>query len=287
MTASTDGWSVWPAPAKINLFLHVLGRRADGYHNIHTLYQLLDWSDQVRVRLRSDAQVRRRAASYAVAAADDLVVRAARRLQEAAGSRQGADLEVVKQIPLGAGLGGGSSDAATALLALNRLWGCGLDRTELTGLAAGLGADVPVFVHGHSALAGGIGEQLEAVSLGCRHYVLVLPGLAISTAEVFAHPDLRRDSQVLPRAEALRGGGRNDCEAVVRSCYPQMAVLLDDLRRWGRPRMTGTGSAVFLPMTSAEAAIATAQQLKSRYNVRALSGLDRSPLLDRLDAEGP
>jgi 4-diphosphocytidyl-2-C-methyl-D-erythritol kinase len=287
MARSTEAAGTWPAPAKINLFLHVTGRRPDGYHELQTLYQLLDWGDEIRIRVTADPGVRRVAADYPVAEEADLVVRAARLLQSEAGCRRGARIRVRKRIPIGAGLGGGSSDAATVLLALNRLWQCGLGLPELAGLGIRLGADVPVFVHGRSAMADGIGERLQSVTIGPRHYVLVLPDLAISTAAIFADPDLVRDSPSISLTEALAGKGRNDCEAVVRRRYPQIAGLMAALERWGRPVMTGTGSAVFLPMDSRDRAVCAAREMKSLYNVRAVSGLDRSPVHEMLDADGP
>ena len=277
----------WPAPAKLNLFLHVTGRRPDGYHELQTLFQLLDWGDAIEIETTGDGSIRRLSGDYAVAEQDDLAVRAAALLQREAGTPRGARLRVHKNVPMGAGLGGGSSDAATVLCVLNRLWACGLSGTELAGLGARLGADVPVFVMGHSALAVGVGERLEPVELGARHYVLVFPGLAIPTREVFADPDLKRDSQPISRVEALAGGGRNDCEPVVRRRYPRVAEIMDALAPWGQPMMTGTGSAVFLPMASREQAISAAREMKTLYNVRAVSGVDRSPLHRVLDTAGP
>jgi 4-diphosphocytidyl-2-C-methyl-D-erythritol kinase len=288
MARSTEGIAAtWPAPAKINLFLHVTGRRQDGYHELQTLFQLLDWGDEIRIQLTADPGIVRNAADYPVVEEADLVVRAARLLQSEAGCRRGARIRVLKRIPIGAGLGGGSSDAATVLLALNRLWKCGFGLPELAGLGARLGADVPVFVHGRSAMATGIGERLQPATIGPRHYVLVLPDLAISTAAIFADPELVRDSASISLADALAGRGRNDCEAVVRKRYPQIAGLMRSLERWGRPVMTGTGSAVFLPMDSREQAVRAAREMKTLYNVRAVRGLDRSPVHEMLDADGP
>jgi 4-diphosphocytidyl-2-C-methyl-D-erythritol kinase len=288
MKRTTDGpATAWPAPAKINLFLHVTGRRADGYHELQTLFQLLDWGDEVLLRVTDGPGIGRVAADYAVAEDADLAVRAARALQSATACRQGAEISVRKRIPLGTGLGGGSSDAATVLLALNRLWGCGLGLAELAELGARLGADVPVFIRGHSAMATGIGERLEPVVIGPRHYVLVFPGLSIATGEVFADPELCRDSGPISLAEALAGLGRNDCEAVVKKRHPAMAEAMAELARWGRPRMTGTGSALFLRQDSLERAISTAREIKSLYNARAVTGVDRSPLHEMLDADGP
>jgi len=273
----------WPAPAKVNLFLHVTGRRPDGYHEIQTLFQLLDWGDEISIQTTADAGIRRERADYPVEENEDLVIRAARLLQQAAACRQGAVIGVDKRIPLGSGLGGGSSDAATVLLALTHLWRCGLDLPELGSLGVQLGADVPLFIYGRSAMAAGIGDQLEPVRLGRRHYVLVFPPLSISTREVFMDPGLPRNTPAIGLAEALAGHGRNDCEAVVRKRYPVMSEAFAKLQRWGRPVLTGTGSAIFLSMESKKAALSTARQIKTLYNVRAVSGVDRSPVHGMLD----
>jgi 4-diphosphocytidyl-2-C-methyl-D-erythritol kinase len=276
----------WPAPAKLNLFLHVTGRRADGYHELQTLFQILDWGDEVRIRPDRSGRLRRIGADYGVPEDDDLALRAARLLQSETGAAGGAELEVVKRVPIGSGLGGGSSDAATVLVVLNRAWGCGLDADQLAELGARLGADVPVFVRGASALGSGIGERLEPVRLGERHYVLVFPGFPIATAEVFGDPALRRDAPVLPARECLAAMGSNDCEAVVRRRYPEMDRALRALTPWGRPAMTGTGSGIFIPMPSRAVAIRSAREIKNLYNSRAVRGVDRSPLHRQLDAEG-
>ena len=278
----------WPAPAKLNLFLHVTGRRADGFHELQTLFQLLDWGDEVYLRATGDGEIRRRNADYDVAAEQDLAVRAARALKAATACAGGAVIEVNKRIPIGAGLGGGSSDAATVLLVLNRLWCCGLEAAELAAIGLKLGADVPVFVHGHSAMATGIGEVLEPVSLGERHYTLVLPELRVSTAEVFADAGLERKSPPIDVQQALAGKGHNDCQLVACALHPELGELIEYLKDFGAPRMSGTGSAVFLQMPSAEAAKSTAKavleasarDLKCRYNVRAVGGRDRSPVLE-------
>ena len=281
---SDSGVSRWPAPAKLNLFLHVTGRRADGYHEIQTLFQLLDWGDEITIRVTEDGTIGREAADYPVAEADDLVVRAACALQRASGCSRGAVIGVHKRVPLGSGLGGGSSDAATVLLVLNRLWSCGLDLAALAGLGGRLGADVPVFVGGRTAMATGTGDRLEPVELGKRHYVLVFPGLSIATGAVFADPELPRHTPPITLAEALAGQGRNDCELVVRKRYPEMAAALETLGRWGRPVMTGTGSGIFLAMDSEQQAMSAAREMKSLYNVRAVNGVDRSPLHEMLEA---
>jgi 4-diphosphocytidyl-2-C-methyl-D-erythritol kinase len=276
----------WPAPAKLNLFLHVTGRRADGYHELQTLFQLLDWGDEVYVRPLDHSDIRRTGADYGVPCEEDLVVRAARLLQMETGCSKGAEISVVKNIPMGSGMGGGSSDAATVLLVLNRLWDCGLDIDRLAELGARLGADVPVFVRGHSAMAEGIGEKLTPVELGERHYVLIFPGIAISTPAVFSAPDLKRDSQPITLREALDGGGRNDCEPVVRGGWPAMDQAFEKLARWGRPVLTGTGSGIFIPARDHASAMSTAREMKSLYNSRAAGGVDHSPLHEKLYTGG-
>jgi len=283
---SEAGGRYWPAPAKLNRFLHVTGRRADGYHELQTLFQLLDWGDEIGIEATGEPSVTRLTEVAGLPAGEDLIVRAALLLQRETSSRRGARLRIRKRVPMGAGLGGGSSDAATVLLVLNRLWGCGLSVSELAALGAQLGADVPVFIHGDTALATGVGERLEPLSLGPRHYVLVFPGIAISTREVFADPGLRRDSPPLARAEAIAGVGRNDCAEVVFRRYPAVARAADAVSRWGRPLLTGTGSTLFLEMDSREQAIRATHQMKNLYNVRAVSGVDRSPLHQMLEQSG-
>lgn len=273
----------WPAPAKLNLFLHVLGRRPDGYHEIQTLFQLIDLNDELRFETDDSGDITRADVSYEVAAAADLVTRAATLLQSHTRTKQGVRISVTKNVPLGAGLGGGSSDAATTLLVLNELWKCGLSRDELAELALSLGADVPVFVYGHSALAAGVGERLRPVDLGPRHYVLVFSGQAISTGEIFGSPDLRRDSRMIGLDSAMAGEGRNDCEKVARAKYPDLDRLFAELGAWGQPRLTGTGGAVFLPMPDEKAAQDATREMKCRYNVRAVRGVDLSPVHQMMD----
>src|SRR5690606_25792086 len=221
-----------------------------------------------------------------IPAEQDLVIKAARLLQSVTGHSHGASLRLHKNIPIGAGLGGGSSDAATTLLVLNRLWGCNLSVEQLARLGMTLGADIPLFIHGHTAFAGGIGEQLQAVNLGEKYYVLVQMPLHISTAELFNHPALRRDCPLISEQEVMTGSGVNVFEAVVREMYPMMAHALDDLRQYGDARMTGTGSSIFLEMPNADATIKTTHRLNSLYNVRAVHGLDRSPVHKMLRALG-
>ena len=276
----------WPAPAKLNLFLHVTGQRPDGYHELQTLLQLLDWGDELSIEPLDKPGVSRPHASYGVNEADDLTVRAALLLQAETSCRQGARIEVNKRIPAGAGLGGGSSDAATVLVVLNRLWECGLNADELASIGVRLGADVPVFIRGYSALASGVGDELEPVALGERNYLLVFPGFSVSTAEVFSDAVLPRNSSRISLSEALAGTGRNDCEVVIKERFPILSRMLKELSQWGPARMTGTGSTLFISMPDEISANSAAQEIKCRYNVRAVRGLDRSPLHELLDSSG-
>jgi 4-diphosphocytidyl-2-C-methyl-D-erythritol kinase len=269
---------VWPAPAKLNLFLHVTGRRQDGYHDIQTLFQLIDLCDELQIEVTEAPDIVRPDSDYGVNEQEDLVVKAAKLLQAETQTRIGARIGVQKKIPLGAGLGGGSSDAATTLLVLNDLWQCKLALTDLARLGAALGADIPVFIHGRNALASGIGDHLAPVDLGQRHYLLVFNRRCVSTAEVFRHPELTRNSSPISLASALAGVGRNDCEAVVRKLYPEFESLMGELEAWGHPHMTGTGSCIFLPMGDEKTAMSAAREINCRYNVRAVRGLDRSPV---------
>lgn len=274
----------WPAPAKLNLFLHITGRHPDGYHDLQTLFQILDWGDELRFSINDSGQISRSCNIEGISEADDICVRAAHLLKARFDVQKGVHIDLVKRIPMGAGLGGGSSDAATVLLALNQLWSLGLTRQQLADLGLELGADVPVFVHGRSALGEGRGEKLQAVTLGPRFYVLVFPEISISTAEVFRHPQLKRDSEVMDMSLASLESGRNDCEPVVMKMYPELKEIMQDLSSWGQPHMSGTGSTIFLQFDDKKTAISTASELKCRYNVRPVGGVDQSLLLDCLSA---
>ena len=274
----------WPAPAKLNLFLHVIGKRADGYHSLQTVFQLLDHCDEIFIETTDDGQIRRPEGLAGIAPEQDLVVRAARLLQAESGSRLGAELRVHKRIPSGGGLGGGSSDAATVLVALNRLWGLDWPAGRLAELGLRLGADVPVFVHGRSAWAEGVGERLTPVELPVAWYLVVCPDCAVSTAEIFSDPELTRDSPETTISGFLSAGGRNDCEPVVRRRYPAVAAALDWVaaRSAGRPaRLTGTGGCVFAAFDAAEQARAALEGLPARWTGFVARGLAESPLLAR------
>ncbi|HET9032400.1 MAG TPA: 4-(cytidine 5'-diphospho)-2-C-methyl-D-erythritol kinase [Dokdonella sp.] len=279
---AAEGWSVWPAPAKLNLFLHITGRRADGYHELQTVFQLLDWGDSVHCQVRADGEIRRPDEHSAVAEADDLVVRAAQLLQAETGTLLGAELRVDKRIPVGAGLGGGSSDAATTLVALNALWNCGLSSAALAELGLRLGADVPVFVHGHSAFAEGIGERLVPLELAERTYVLVDPGVSVSTQALFQSGELTRDSAPLTIAGFISGATtQNAFEPLVRRRYPAVGKALDWLAKSGQARLTGTGSAVFAAV-AADHAHAVVAECPVGMFARVVRGINVSPLLARV-----
>ncbi len=276
----------WPAPAKLNLFLHVTGRRADGYHELQTAFQLLDYCDEILVEPRADGRILRPRGAAGVAPEADLAVRAARRLQAAAACPQGADIHVNKRIPLGGGLGGGSSDAATTLVALNRVWGLDWPEERLAALGLELGADVPVFVRGRTAWAEGVGEELTPLALPPAWYLVVCPSCAVSTAKVFADPELTRDTPKTTIKGFVSAGGRNDCEPVVRRLYPEVGAALDWLAPRARDgaRLTGTGGCVFARFPSAAEAEAVLAAMPARWTGFVARGVGESALLGRCRA---
>jgi 4-diphosphocytidyl-2-C-methyl-D-erythritol kinase len=275
----------WPAPAKLNLFLHVVGRRADGYHEIQTVFQLVDLADRLFITPRRDAGIRRLDGPADVPPEEDLCVRAARRLQEASHVGRGADIRLEKHIPIQGGLGGGSSDAATTLVALNEIWGLRLPVDELAGIGLTLGADVPLFVHGRSAWGEGVGERLTPLELPERHYAIVFPGVGIPTAEVFQAPELTRKTPETTIRGFLKAGGRNDCEPVVTGRSSEVRRALDWLGKRGSARLTGTGSSVFAAFADRPSAQAALDGLPAGWRGFVARGLDRSPLQERLAAE--
>jgi 4-diphosphocytidyl-2-C-methyl-D-erythritol kinase len=275
--------SFWPAPAKLNLFLHVTGRRPDGYHDLQTLFQLIDLCDDIGITVRPDGRIERLAGPADIPPETDLVVRAARALKSASGTRLGAGLRVRKRIPAGAGLGGGSSDAATTLLALNHLWGLDFTRAGLAEIGLALGSDVPVFVHGSSAWAEGRGELLKRVELPEQWYLVVHPRIQVSTAAVFQAPELTRNSAPLTMRAFFQTGGRNDCESVVRTRFPEVAEALDWLARFAPARLTGTGACVFAAFERAIDAERVAAKVPDRWTAFVARGLNTSPMHERLD----
>ena len=240
-----DAELVLPAPAKLNLMLHILGRRPDGYHDLQTLFQFLEFADQLGFATRSDGEIRLHDQIGGVPHDSNLIVRAARQLQKATGCQQGADIWLDKRLPMGGGLGGGSSDAATTLLGLNKLWQLGCSEDQLARLGLGLGADVPVFVRGHAAFAEGVGEKLQPVTLPEHWFLVCIPAVAVSTAEVFSAPELTRNTPPIKVAAVLEQGGRNDCQPVVEQRYPAVRNALILLNKFVQAKLTGTGGCVF------------------------------------------
>jgi 4-diphosphocytidyl-2-C-methyl-D-erythritol kinase len=269
---------VFPAPAKLNLFLHVVGRRKDGYHLLQTAYRFIDYGDELSFVVRADGAIHRTTPIQGVPAEQDLSVRAAQVLQQETGCREGADIGIVKRLPMGGGLGGGSSDAATTLIALNRLWRTGLTRDRLQQLALTLGADVPAFVFGKNAFAEGIGERLQALQLPPAWYLILVPELAVSTAEIFSDAELTRNTNAITIAPFSVGQGRNDLEPVVCRRYPQVAHHLEWLRRYGDARMTGSGACVFCAFDSEEHVRRVLSELPADMRGFVARGLDRHPL---------
>jgi 4-diphosphocytidyl-2-C-methyl-D-erythritol kinase len=278
--AVEQGWSEWPAPAKLNLFLHITGRRQDGYHQLQTVFRLLDWGDTLYLRVRGDGQIVRHGKSAeGVAEADDLAVRAARLLQSEAKVGQGADISVEKRIPAGGGFGGGSSDAATVLVGLNHLWGLGLSLDRLAALGLQLGADVPVFVRGENAWGEGVGEELVPIRLLPAWYVLADPGIHVPTKDLFQAPDLTRNAAPAKIADFVSGNLLgNAFEPVLRRRESAIEAVFAALSRIGMPRLTGSGSGCFVEFTDRASAEAALAGLPEGLRAWIAAGADRSPL---------
>ena len=279
----------WPAPAKLNLMLHITGRRADGYHELQTVFQFLDLCDELQFQPGSNGQIHRTGGVTSINAEDDLVVRSARALQQKTGTARGVNIRVRKRIPVGAGLGGGSSDAATTLHALNRLWQLDLDLDQLADIGLGLGADVPVFVHGFAAFAEGVGERLQPVSTEECWYLLITPDVHVSTAEIFSDPDLTRDCPAIKICDLSTTGWDNVCVPVVTRRYPEVDKALKLLGDFAEARMSGTGASVFAQFAGKQQAEQVLTQLKTtahwsgRWQVFICQGRNRSPLLDFME----
>lgn len=270
-----------PAPAKLNRMLHITGRRGDGYHELQTLFQFLDHGDTLTFQLRPDSEVTLSPSLAGVANEDNLIVRAARLLQPHSQRPVGADIQLHKQLPMGGGLGGGSSDAATALLALDRLWELDLGLDRLAELGLQLGADVPVFVRGHAAWAEGIGERLVPVDLDTPWFVVVHPGIEVSTPRVFNAPQLTRDTPPISMARALQEGPeawRNDCQSAVRELYPEVDDALNWLSGVAPTLLTGTGACVFCRLTNADEASSILSRVRSGWTAFMARGCNTSPL---------
>ena len=289
MIETTESLRDCAAPAKLNLFLHITGRRPDGYHALQSVFQLLDWGDTLHFTRRADGEVRRTTEIAGVPEASDLVVRAARLLKTHTGTRFGVDIEIDKRLPMGAGLGGGSSDAATTLLALNRLWNLGLSRETLCSLGLTLGADVPFFVFGRNAFAEGVGEALRPVTLPSRCFLVVTPSVHVPTAAIFSDKSLTRDSEPVTITDFLAqqscdarwpdSFGRNDMQPVVVGKYAEVAQVLEWFDRIAPARMTGSGSSVFAAFTSIAEAEAAQAKLPAGWTSAVARSLDTHPLL--------
>ena len=280
----SEEWSEWPAPAKLNLFLNIVGRRADGYHLLQTVFQILDWGDAIRIRLRADNRIVRVGGLDDVPPEKDLAIRAADLLREHAGSESGADIEIQKRTPSGGGLGGGSSDAATTLVALNKIWNLNASEDDLVDLGLKLGADVPLFIRGRSAFAEGIGEKLVPIDLPTRHYLVLDPGVHSSTAELFQAAELTRNSPPTTIADFLDGACTgNAFTPLVRARFPEVAVALEWLKAHGDARLTGSGGCVFVATESADEADRIARACPPQFRAFRATGVNRSPLLDAVE----
>lgn len=268
----------FPAPAKLNLMLHVVGQRPDGYHLLETVFRFLDYGDTIHIAVRDDARIVLETPLPDVDPESDLTVRAARLLQSVTGSTQGASLRIDKRLPMGGGLGGGSSDAATVLIALNQLWETGLDREVLMALGLRLGADVPVFIFGQPAFASGIGEELTVCEVPDAWYVVLYPGVSIPTQKIFSSKDLTRDSEPLIMRALSVTQRRNDLQPVACKEFPKVAECLNKLSKFGSAMMTGSGSCVFLECHSKLEAETVYQMLSIEYNGFLARGIKQHPL---------
>ena len=275
---------ILPAPAKLNLMLHILGRRADGYHELQTLFQFLDFGDELGFALRNDGQIHLHTEIAGVPHDSNLIVRAARLLQAASGTALGADIWLDKRLPMGGGIGGGSSDAATTLLGLNHLWGAQLSEDQLAALGLQLGADVPVFVRGRAAFAEGVGERLTPVTLEEPWFLVVAPQVFVSTAEVFSDPELTRDTPPIKVRSLLAGGGHNDCLPVVQKRYPEVRNALILLNKFVQAKLTGTGACIFGSFPNRDDADKVARQLPDHLPSFVAQGRNISMLQRTLEA---
>ncbi|RDH45659.1 4-(cytidine 5'-diphospho)-2-C-methyl-D-erythritol kinase [Zooshikella ganghwensis] len=273
-----------PAPAKLNLFLHILGRRVDGYHQLQTLFQFLDLADDITITVRDDGKLNLLTPFAGLADCDNLAIKAAKILQSATSTSLGADISIHKCLPMGGGVGGGSSNAATVLHGLNILWQTHLSNEKLAELGLQLGADVPVFVHGQAAWAEGVGEQLTPVVLPEPWFILVKPNCHISTAEIFQHPDLTRDSDPITVAAYLQRGARNDCEAIVRKRYPEVDKVFKLLNNLAPTRLTGTGACLFAEFADKNSAERAFKQLPDDLQAFLARGCNQSILHKHLQS---
>lgn len=284
---NSDWDSEWPAPAKLNLFLHIVGRRADGYHLLQTVFRFIDYGDTLKFAPRSDERIVLATPMPGVQDASNLVVRAAQALQAMSGVRQGATIHLTKRLPLGGGLGGGSSDAATTLIALNHLWQTGFSNEQLQTIGLSLGADVPIFIYGRTAFAEGVGEKFTPVSVPLAWYVVVAPPVNVPTAEIFGSPHLCRDAAPIAPASWQDGFGSNVMQPVACELYPPVAQCLEALQVYGQARMSGSGGCCFVAFRNEAEAIAAQGDLRQQLPATAgfvAQGLEYHPLW-RLSAD--
>ncbi|HDZ9243195.1 TPA: 4-(cytidine 5'-diphospho)-2-C-methyl-D-erythritol kinase [Vibrio cholerae] len=272
------GTTVWPSPAKLNLFLYITGRRANGYHDLQTLFQFLDHGDELTITANNSGNITLSPALADVALEDNLIYKAAMALKNAAQSPLGADIQLHKVLPMGGGIGGGSSNAATTLVALNYLWQTGLSDDQLAEIGLALGADVPVFTRGFAAFAEGLGEELSAVEPEEKWYLVVRPAVSIATKDIFTHPQLMRNTPKRDLASLLTTPYENDCEKIVRSLYPEVDKQLSWLLQYAPSRLTGTGSCVFAEFSSRKDAQAVFAQLSDNVLAFVAQGRNVSPL---------
>jgi 4-diphosphocytidyl-2-C-methyl-D-erythritol kinase len=282
MTIMHDAQLILPAPAKLNLFLHINGRRADGYHELQTMFQFLDYGDQLGFRSRDDGVIRLHTDIPGVPHDSNLIVRAARQLQARSGTPLGADIWLDKQLPMGGGIGGGSSDAATTLLGLNHLWHLEWSENRLAELGLELGADVPVFVRGRAAFAEGVGERLTPVTLSEPWFLVLAPQVSVSTAEIFSDPELTRNTPAITVRSLPEGGGHNDCQPVVERHYAEVRNALNLLNKFVPARMTGTGACVFGSFPNRSDADKVSRQLPATLPRFIARGCNRSPVHQQL-----
>lgn len=285
MTADTLQY--WPAPAKLNLFLHITGRRDDGYHLLQSVFQFLDYNDEIAFELTDDGSISRQTDIPGVAEADDLIVRAAKLLQQSSGTTQGVKLYIKKKLPMGGGLGGGSSDAATVLLVLNQLWKTGLNQQQLAELGLQLGADVPVFIHGTAAFVEGVGEQISPIQPPEKWILVIHPQINVSTAEIFNDSGLTRDCAAIKICDLSEAVLSNVCEPIACKHYPQIAEAITWLSGYNQSaRMTGTGACVFAEFNSQHEAEELLQRLPEKWQGFVAKGVNQSPLFKQLAENG-
>ena len=283
----SDSPLFWPAPAKLNLFLHITGRRADGYHLLQSVFQFLDYGDELAFEITSNGQISRLTDVPGVAEADDLIVRAATLLQQTTGTKAGVNIQIRKVLPMGGGLGGGSSDAATTLVVLNQLWQTGLNREQLAELGLSLGADIPVFIHGVAAFVEGVGEQISAINPPEKWILVIHPQINVSTAKIFTDSGLTRDCSAIRICDLSGAVLTNVCEPIACKHYPEIAEAIQWLSGYNRSaRMTGTGACVFAEFNSQHEAEELLQRLPEKWRGFVAKGVNQSPLYRQLVEQG-